>query len=281
MAQSDGRMRFRAVLAGKAVVRPASVFDPLSARMAEELEYELGLLAGSMAALVVLGAPDLIVLTLTELAEQARRICRASCIPLLVDADHGYGNALNVRRTVQELEAAGVAALSIEDTNLPQPFGESGIRLIAVAEAVGKMRAAVDARADPKTVIAGRTNIGAVPLDEAVARCRAYAEAGIDALFLTGVKRRADLDAVAAATTLPLILGTGPAELADSDYLASRHVRIALQGHGAPLAAYAALYDAMRAQRKRTSLDDPGARELVSRLSQEAGYRDLVARYLR
>src|SRR5438552_18069996 len=99
------------------------------------------MLAGSIGSLAVLGAPDLIVLTLTEFAGLALRINRAGSLPLFVDADHGYGNALNVKRTVEELETAGVAALTIEDTDLPQPFGDVGTtRLISLEEGVGKMR---------------------------------------------------------------------------------------------------------------------------------------------
>ena len=117
MRWNERRERFRAILEGKACIHPASVFDPVSARIAADLGFELGMFAGSVASLVVLGAPDLTLITLTEFAEQAHRICRAGELPLLVDADHGYGNALNVMRTVQELETAGIAALTIEDTD--------------------------------------------------------------------------------------------------------------------------------------------------------------------
>ena len=110
MHWTDQRQRFRAVLAGDRCVHPGSVFDPISARIAEELGFEVGMFAAH-ASFTVLGAPDLIVLTLTEFAERAYRINRAGKLPLLVDADHGYGNALNVMRTVQELETAGVAAM--------------------------------------------------------------------------------------------------------------------------------------------------------------------------
>src|SRR5260370_39892302 len=115
MHWTDRRERFRAILAGGRCIYPGSVFDPISARIAEDLGFEAGMFAGSVASLAVLGAPDLIVVTLTEFAEQAYRICRAGNLPLLVDADHGYGNALNVMRTVQGLDAAGGAALTIED----------------------------------------------------------------------------------------------------------------------------------------------------------------------
>src|SRR5262249_33155037 len=117
------RERFRAILSGERCVHPGSVFDPISARIAEDLGCEIGMFAGSIASLAVLGAPDIVVLTLSEFAAQAYRINRAGNLPLLVDADHGYGNALNVKRTVEELETAGVAALTIEDTLLPLPFG--------------------------------------------------------------------------------------------------------------------------------------------------------------
>src|SRR5574342_703599 len=118
------RMRLRDLLGSGSCVYPASVFDPISARSAESRGFEIGMLAGSIASAVVLGAPDLVVLTLSELAEQVRRIARASTLSLIVDADHGYGNALNVMRTVEELEHAGVSALSIEDTALPARFGQ-------------------------------------------------------------------------------------------------------------------------------------------------------------
>ena len=131
--------------------------------------------AGSVAAMTVLGAPDLIVLTLSEFAHQAYRINRAGELPLLVDADHGYGNALNVTRTVEELETAGVAALTIEDTNLPQQFGLVGsTRLIPITEGVGKMKAALSARQDPTLCIAGRSSaLRFGGLEEAIKRTKA------------------------------------------------------------------------------------------------------------
>ena len=117
------RHELRAVLSGSRCVFPASVFDPVSARIARHVGYEVAMLAGSVASLAVLGAPDLVVLTLTELAQQAHRITRATDLPLLIDADHGFGHALKVRRSVEELETAGVAGLTTEDTELPQGFG--------------------------------------------------------------------------------------------------------------------------------------------------------------
>src|SRR6188472_4719830 len=126
MDWTERRERFRALLAGNRCVHTGSVYDAISARIAEELGFEVGIFSGSIGSMAVLGAPDLVVLTLSEFAAQAYSICRAGNLALLCDADHGYGNALNVRRTVEELETAGIAALSIEDTALPQPFGSKG-----------------------------------------------------------------------------------------------------------------------------------------------------------
>ena len=133
MDRRSRRSALRAVLAGPQCLRPASVYDAISMRIAADLGFEVGMLGGSVASLAILGDPDVALITLTELAEQVRRMTRAAPLPVVVDADHGYGNALNVRRTVQELEAAGAAALTIEDTVLPQAFGEHKPQLIALA----------------------------------------------------------------------------------------------------------------------------------------------------
>ena len=254
---SERRSRLRAVLSGNPCVHPGSVFDPISARIAEDLGFEVGMFAGSIASFTVLGAPDIIVLTLSEFADQAHRICRAGNLPLLCDADHGYGNALNVMRTVEELETAGVAALSIEDTALPQPFGSQGqAQLQSVDEGVGKMRAALEARRDPGLVICGRTSAASMTgVADAIVRAKAYAAAGVDAIFLVGVKTRADLDAIAAEIKLPLILGGAGKELIDLPYLGQRGVRVCLQGHQPFMAAVQAVYDTLHALRAGTPAD--------------------------
>src|ERR1700743_3929913 len=116
MAFRQRREALRAILSGSSCIHPGSVYDAISIRIAEDLGFKLGMFGGSVASLAVLGDPDVALITLTELAEQMRRMSRAAEMPVLVDADHGYGNALNVRRTVQELEAAGAGSLTIEDT---------------------------------------------------------------------------------------------------------------------------------------------------------------------
>ena len=284
MHWTDRRERYRAVLAGDACIHPGSVFDAVSARIAEDLGFEVGMFAGSTGSSSVLGAPDLIVLTLTEFAAQALRINRAGKLPLMVDADHGYGNALNVMRTVQELETAGVAALTIEDTALPRGFNESKPRLISLDEGVGKLRAAVAAREDKALCILGRTSAPSITgIDDAIARARAYAKTGIDGLFIAGGLTRAQLDAIAAAIDIPLLLGGVPADLLDRTYLASRRVRIALQGHQPFAAAVLAIHTTLKALREGTKpaeLQGIAPPELMRRVLREADYADWTRDFL-
>jgi len=283
---TDRRQRFRAVLAGGTCVHPGSVFDPMSARIAEELGFEVGMFAGSTASLTVLGAPDLIVLTLTEFADQARRICRAvRRLPLLVDADHGYGNALSAMRTVEELEAAGVAAMTLEDTVLPRPYGTGKVSLISLEEGLGRMKAALAARDDPSFVIVARTGAVAVNgIADAVERTKAYTQSGADALFYTGIRTRAELDAVAAVATLPIILGgVEGTEVNDRAYLAARGVRIALQGHQPIMAAQKAVHDTLKALREGVRPADlPGLPkdDLMARVTRDADYKRWTRDYL-
>ena len=239
MNYTERRTRLRKLLAGTECLSPASVFDPLSARVAESVGYQIGMLAGSTASSTTLAAPDLIVLTMTEFADQIRRITRASTLSLLVDADHGYGNALNVMRTVEECEHSGVSAMSIEDTILPTRFGKTGSEeLISKEEGIGKMKAALAGRRDPATVIAGRTSALKIEgVEGTIARAKAYAEVGVDAIFLVGVETVDQVKAVHGAVKIPIIVGSAPASIKREDFAAAG-ARILLQGHQ-PVAAAA------------------------------------------
>jgi carboxyvinyl-carboxyphosphonate phosphorylmutase len=284
MAFRHRREKLRAILSGPSCVRPGSVYDAISIRIAEDLGFEMGMFGGSVASLAVLGDPDIALITLTELAEQMRRMSRAASLPVLVDADHGYGNALNVRRTVQELEAAGCAGLTIEDTLLPQAFGEAKPQLISLEEGVGKMKAALDGRGDPSLVIMGRTGaLSITSLEDTIRRARAYEAIGVDALFFTGIKSRAELEAISAATHLPVVLGGAPDELSALDYLAGQRVRIALQGHAPIAAATSAVHETLKALREGASpknLKGLASSELTSRVTREAGMKALGADFL-
>lgn len=264
---------------------PASINDPVSARIAEDLGFEAQMLAGSTASLAVLGDPDHILLTLSELSDLTRRICRASNVPLMVDADHGYGNALNVRRTVQELENSGAAGLSIEDTHLPRPFdsGKSAA-LLSVEEGAGKMQAAVEARRDTSFLIAARTNAPRVSsLDDTLQRVRAYQETGVDALFLVGVQTRDQLKTIREIAELPIMLGGAGPELADPDFLAGHGVRFLVQGHQPVQAAIQAVYSSLKLLREGVKPQDlPGlpAQELIEKVTRKHDYKDLIDRFL-
>ena len=278
------REALRSILSGGRCIRPGSVYDAISIRIAEDLGFEAGMFGGSVESLAVLGDPDIALITLTELAEQMRRMSRAAALPVLVDADHGYGNALNVRRTVQELETAGAGGLTIEDTLLPQAFGEPKAQLISLEEGAGKMKAALDGRGDPSLVIMARTGASSITsLGDAIERARAYEATGVDALFLTGIKTRAELEAISAATRLPIVLGGVPEEMNDLDYLADKRVRIALQGHAPFAAATQAVYETLKALREGTSpkqLKGLASSELTNRLTREAETRARLAAFL-
>ena len=251
MNHTEQRSRLRAMLVGSKCRSPASIYDPLSARVAQTAGYEIGWLGGRAAVQTMLAAPDPLVLTLTEVADQIRRIMRVSDLSLVVDAGHGYGNALNVMRTVQELEHAGVSALAIEDTTGPLSFGQAeGTEMLAsIEEGVGKMRAAVAARSDPSLVIAGRTPALSIQtIESAIARAEAYAAAGVDAIFVAGdsdadaaADKLAQLSAIHAAAKLPLIVGSRHGALFTHEQLAACGVRLVLQGHQPTAAAVKAL----------------------------------------
>jgi len=285
MLDSEKREIFRKVLQGEECLFPGSVYDAVSARLATEVGFEIGMFAGSIGSSVVLGAPDYIVLTLTEFADQARRICRNTDLPLLVDADHGYGNALNVKRTVEELENAGVAALTIEDTDLPRPYGTQKPTLISIDEGIGKMKAALEGRSDSSLIIAGRSSAFSVTsIEDAVERAKQYESAGVDAMFFAGISTREELAAARDAISIPIMLGSVSKELEDKDFLSSMGVKVALQGHLPYMAGVKAVYEVMKALRSGTKPSELGGAsqysDLISRVTRENEHDGWIDKYL-
>jgi carboxyvinyl-carboxyphosphonate phosphorylmutase len=286
MKKNDQRDRLRAILSGQRCVMATSVFDPISARIGDALNVEVGMMGGSVASFAVLGNPDLTLTTLTELAEQVRRVCRSSRLSLMVDADHGFGNALNVMRTIEELETAGAAAVTIEDTLLPRAYGATdATQLISLEEGVGKIKAAVRARADSGLLVMARTSATAITgIDDAVKRFVAYEKAGADVIFVPGLKKKEHLDRISEAVSLPLVLGTtGPALLEDPLYLPSRGVRIWFNGHHHFTAAVQAIYESAKAERLRFGFPVPEAvapNALLSLLTQDAEHARYTADFL-
>jgi carboxyvinyl-carboxyphosphonate phosphorylmutase len=269
------RRAFRAHLAGNACLYPASIYDPMSARAAEELGFEIVFMAGSVASLVILGAPDLVIVTISELAEQTRRIARSTTLPFFLDADHGFGNALSVMRTVQELEAAGLSGLTIEDTALPEHFGQSGAsQPHSLEESVGKMKAALAARSDPDFVIIGRSgSVATTGVEDALMRIAAYQDAGVDAIFLSGLSTREEVEACAGACRVPLLLGNVPPDLRDTETLGKLGVRAVITGHRPHSAAVRATYETLRDTRAGVLAKQPeDEAPMMDRLSRKKQY---------
>ncbi|MGH8417398.1 MAG: isocitrate lyase/PEP mutase family protein [Pseudomonas sp.] len=265
ISHSALRRNFRELLTSSACFETASVFDPMSARIAGDLGFEVGILGGSVASLQVLAAPDFALITLSEFVEQATRIGRVAQLPFIADADHGYGNALNVMRTVEELERAGVAALTIEDTLLPAQFGRKSTDLITIEEGIGKVKAALEARVDPELSIIARTNAGVLSVQDIIERTQAYEKAGADGICMVGIKDFDHLEQISEKLNVPLMLVTyGNPKLNDSQRLADLGVRIIVAGHAAYFASIKATYDSLRAQRKVThSTENLSATELT------------------
>ena len=225
-----GAADLRRLIARPGCVLAPGVVDPLSARLVKEAGFEIVYMGGNATTAVRLGMADVGLLTLTEVADHARRINEAAGLPLLIDADNGYGNALNVRRAVREFERAGVAGLHIEDQASPKRCGHfAGKQLIGTAEMVGKIKAALDARRDPDMVIIARTDATAVDgFDAALDRASAYIEAGADMLLMAPPLDLAQLEA-AGRLVAPLLCpldSTGRTPVAPPDDLASLGVKI-------------------------------------------------------
>lgn len=261
---AERRRHFRALLERPTLTRSATVFDAVSARLAQAAGFEFGLLGGSIAAAVVAGAPDIGVLTPTEFIDQARRVTRGSDLPLLVDGDDGYGNALVTRRTVEGLEAAGVCAIMIEDVPLGVPYGVSRPGLTSKDEYYDKLRAAVDARTDPALVIVGRTAGNREGgSDELIERVKLCERAGAEAVLLLAVRDLGDIAAVRAATSLPLVAG---AQSASDEELIANGVRLTLVPHVPYFAMIGSLYESYVHLRKGGSVRDLQGKRLPSEM---------------
>ena len=191
----------RELLAGPEPVLAPGAYDALSARLVERAGFPAVYMTGFGASASLLGRPDVGLLSFDEMAGHARRLVQAVSVPLIADADDGYGNPLNVMRTVREYAAAGVAALHIEDQVAPKRCGHmEGKDVIDTTEMVEKVRAAVEARGDGELLIIARTDARAVEgLDAALERARSYREAGADALFVEAPETEQEIEAVAAA----------------------------------------------------------------------------------
>ena len=193
--------RLRELLRRSRLLVAPGAWDALSARIVEEAGFDAVYVTGSGVSVGHLGLPDIGLATMTEMVEQVRRIAAAVAIPVIADADTGYGNALNVRRTVREYEAAGAAGLHLEDQEFPKRCGHlEGKRVIPAEEQAAKLRAAADARGDDDLVIIGRTDARQpLGLEEAIRRGRLYRDAGADVVFVEAPRSVDELREVARA----------------------------------------------------------------------------------
>ena len=284
---SLARERFRTVLSTPECTLAANIFDPLSARIAHMLDYEVCFLSGSVHKVANLAMPDIVLVNMSDLVDVCRRITRIAEVSLMHDGEDGFGNAVNVVRSVKELEAAGVAAIEIEDAIPPTKFNQQDLGLFSQAEQVGKLEAAVAARTDPMTVIVARTTaLAQFPLDEALERIRAYSQTGVEAIRLAGLKTREQLEAVHKATPLPLTVLSPPDNMMDDmDFLAANGVSIVMAGNPAFGMAIQAIYDSFKHLKDGGSVADLAPREASAELIRQVNRTDefiqLQEQYLR
>ncbi len=200
------RMKLRELTDESCLAVPGAPF-PLAARLADQIGYPAVYLSGAAFSAGQLALPDIGLFTLTELAVETARIARACELPIIVDADTGFGEVVNIERTITELEAAGATAIQLEDQVLPKRCGHlSGKTLVPKSEMVAKIRAAVAARSDPQTMLIARTDARAVEgLEAAIERAASYIDAGADALFVEALESRSEFAQVADSFDVPLV----------------------------------------------------------------------------
>jgi 2-methylisocitrate lyase-like PEP mutase family enzyme len=207
IAVNSARRRFRDLIRSDALIRAPGVVEPIAAKLVEAANFDAVYITGGGISRSM-GFPDVGLVTASEMLERVRLIIEAVNIPAIVDVDTGYGNAINLVRTVRGFEDAGVAAIHIEDQVTPKKCGHyTGKVLVSTEEMVLKLRAAIEARRDPDLVIIARTDARAVEgLDAAIERSKAYIAAGADMLFFEAPESFEDMCAVAAAVKAPLLL---------------------------------------------------------------------------
>jgi methylisocitrate lyase len=229
---ADKRAAFRERLASGELLRFPGAFNPLSARLIEQKGMEGVYVSGAVLS-ADLGLPDIGLTTLTEVASRSQQIARVTSLPVIVDAGTGFGEPLNVARTAQTLEDAGVAGIHLEDQVNPKRCGHlDGKQVVGLDAAVKRIRAAVDARRDPNFLIIARTDARGVDgFDAAVDRAKAFADAGADAVFPEAMTSLEEFAAVRAAVSVPVLANMtefGKSELFTTSQLASVGVNIVI-----------------------------------------------------
>ena len=241
---TTGAQRIRDAVAADTVLMPG-LYDALTARIAARVGFDVVFISGYSVSATRLGEPDFGFLTQTEMVDAARAVCRVSTAPVIVDADTGYGNAVNVLRTVRDLQDAGASGVFLEDQVWPKKCGHmTGKRVVETAEHAAKIRAAVDARGERDLFVVARTDARQpLGLDAAIERCLAYKDAGADALFVEAPESIEELERVAQALPGPLVANM--VEHGVTPHLSRSELRDL--GFGLIVCPLAALYAAARA----------------------------------
>ena len=229
---AEKRRLFRERLASGELLRFPGAFNPLSARLIERKGFEGVYISGAVLS-ADLGLPDIGLTTLTEIAARGQQIARMTELPAIIDADTGFGEPMNVARTIQTLEDAGLAGTHIEDQVNPKRCGHlDGKAVVDEGTAVKRIRAAVDARRDPNFLIMARTDIRAVEgMDAAIDRAKALVDAGADAVFPEAMRTLGEFEAMAAALNVPILANMtefGKSELFSVDQLRDAGVSIVI-----------------------------------------------------
>lgn len=258
------RARLRELLAGPAALRAPGAYDGLSARLVEQAGFDAVYMTGFGTSATLLGRPDVGLLTQTEMVDNARRIVQAVDVPVIADADTGYGNPVNVLRTVREYEQAGVAAIQLEDQVAPKRCGHmSGKEVVSTADMCAKIAAAVAARHDPDLVVIARTDVAETQgVAAAVERAKAFRDTGADVLFVEAPRTAQDVETVARELAgTPLLFNwveggrTAPVPLERVEELGYRLVIFPVS---TLLAATAAMRRVLERLRTTGSTDGPG-----------------------
>jgi methylisocitrate lyase len=280
----------REILQKPEILIAPGAHNAFTARIIEQTGFKAVYLTGSGASMDLLGMPDLGFLTMTEMVAHARNIVQATLLPVIADADTGYGNALNVMRTIREYERAGAAGVHIEDQVAPKRCGHfAGKEVISQEEMIGKIKAALDARRDPDFLIIARTDARAVlGVEEAVERGKAYRQAGADMIFVDAPESEEELRVISRSIPGPLMVNMsegGKTPLISARELQEMGYRLVIYPRSAAGAAAKAIQDLMAVLKRdgttKNFLDRIVSFEGRNRITGLAHYQELEKKYLR
>jgi 2-methylisocitrate lyase-like PEP mutase family enzyme len=281
--------RLRQLLQGPAAVIVPGAANALTARIAQECGFKAVFFTGAGFANMELGIPDLGLTTMSEVVQQVGRVTDAVDVPVIADADTGYGNPLNVRRTVRELERAGAAAIVLEDQSFPKRCGHfDGKDVIPVAEMIAKIEAAIDARRDPATMIVARTDAGAIfGIEDAIERAAAYVRAGAEATFVEAPRNVAEMTLIPKRLAVPQIVNVvegGKTPQLPARDLETMGFKIILYANSALRAAVKGIQTVLRSLAERGATDEVlghmASWDERQRLVDVQAFSDLERRYV-